>query len=56
MDNIIEVWYYDSRKKIKGESAWITDNDLMSHISYYRTLGFTEMSIETNPNNRSKIK
>lgn len=56
MDNIIEVWYYDSRKKLRGESSWITLNDLISHIAYYKTLGFTELTIETNTNNRSKIK
>jgi len=55
MDNIIEVWYYDSRKKLRGESSWITSNDLISHIAYYKTLGFTELIIETNTSNRSKI-
>ena len=56
MDNIIEVWSYDSRKKIKGDSSWITDKDLLNHINYYKTLGFTEVSIETNNGKRTKTK
>ena len=56
MDNIIEIWSYDSRKKTKGDSSWVTDKDLLNHISYYRTLGFTEISIETNNEKRTKIK
>ena len=56
MDNILEIWYYDSRKKSRGDSSWVIENDLKNHISYYRTLGYTEISIETNTDNRSKIK
>ena len=56
MDNIIEIWSYNTRKKIKGDSSWVIDKDLLNHIAYYKNLGFTEISIETNNEKRTKTK
>lgn len=32
LDNIIEVWSYDSRKNSKGKSSWIIQKDLVGII------------------------
>jgi hypothetical protein len=53
LDNIIEVWQYDSRKKDKGNSSWITEKDLADNISSYKRL-YTESVLETLPKKSGK--
>jgi hypothetical protein len=59
LDNIVEVWKYDNRKKtdkFKGESSWIIFKDLPSHLRYYKSLGFNQISLETKDQKKSKTK
>ncbi len=56
LDNIVEVWSYDKRKKSKGDSGWIVLKDLPSHLRYYKSLGFTVISSETKDGKKSKKK
>lgn len=59
LDNIVEVWQYDKRKngsKSKGDSSWIILKDLYSHLRYYKSLGFTSISLETKDGKKSKKK
>jgi len=53
LDNIIEVWKYDKRKSKKGESSWITTEDLYSNI---RSLGesYNQRVLETIPKKSDK--
>ncbi len=59
LDNIVEVWQYDNRKKTsksKGESSWIILKDLPSHLRYYKSLGFNQITLETKDEKKSKTK
>jgi hypothetical protein len=59
LDNIVEVWQYDNRKKTaksKGESSWIILKDLPCHLRYYKSLGFNQISLETKDQKKSKTK
>lgn len=59
LDNIVEVWQYDNRKKTtksKGESSWIILKDLPGHLRYYKSLGFNQVSSETKDQKKSKTK
>jgi hypothetical protein len=59
LDNIVEVWQYDNRKnnsKSRGESSWIILKDLPSHLRYYKSLGFNQITRETKDEKKSKTK
>jgi hypothetical protein len=46
LDNIIEVWHYDSRKKSKGDSVWIIEKDLFNNVNSHKSQ-YTEAMVET---------
>ena len=53
LDNIIEVWRYDSRKSDKGESSWITEKDFKEYLPSYLE-SFPVVNLETKSNKKSK--
>jgi hypothetical protein len=48
MDNMIDVWRYDSKKGgSKGKSSWIVDKDLSLYTRMCIKEGYTEIVWET---------
>jgi len=46
LDNIIELWRYDSRKSDKGQSSWLTEKDFQDHLKSYLD-SFPGVNLET---------
>lgn len=46
LDNIIELWRYDSRKSDKGQSSWLTEKDFQDHLKSYLD-SFPVVNLET---------
>ena len=53
LDNIIEKWTYDSRKKSKGESAWIIEKDFLDSVRS-KILSYPDVTLETKPKKSNK--
>jgi hypothetical protein len=47
MDNMIDVWRYDPKKKSKGKSSWIIDKDVSHYVGMCIKEGYTEIVWET---------
>jgi hypothetical protein len=47
MDNMIDVWRYDSKKGSKGKSSWILCKDLPLYTGMCIKEGYTEIVWET---------
>jgi hypothetical protein len=47
MTNMIDVWRYDSKKKSKGKSSWLTTKDFYTYINILSNEGFTFITWET---------
>lgn len=57
LDNIVEMWKYDSKKKNKGKSTWIILKDLPGFVDFYlNSCGYMMDSEETIPKKISKKK
>lgn len=46
LDNIVEMWKYDSKKGKSGKSVWLLLKDLSSFIGVYLSTGDFEMEIK----------
>ena len=53
LDNIIEFWKYDKRKKDKGKSSWIIEKDLKTLLNMYLS-SFPVIEVETKKKNVNK--
>lgn len=53
LDNIIEFWKYDKRKKDKGKSSWIIESDLKTLLNTYLS-SFPVVEVETKKTNSNK--
>lgn len=53
LDNIIELWRYDSRKSNKGNSSWLTEKDFKEHLPSYLE-SFPVVNLETKSKKNSK--
>ena len=53
LDNIVEVWKYDSRKGKKGDASWIITKDLYFNIRSHSE-EYTVRTLETIPKKTSK--
>ena len=53
LDNIIEFWKYDKRKKDKGKSSWIIEKDLKNLLNVYLS-SFPVVEVETKKKNSNK--
>lgn len=53
LDNIVEVWKYDSRKGKKGDASWIITKDLYSNVRSHIE-EYTVRTLETIPKKTSK--
>jgi hypothetical protein len=53
LDNIIELWRYDSRKSDKGKSSWLTEKDFQSYLKSYLD-SFPVVNLETKSKINSK--
>jgi len=47
MDNMVDVWRYDSKKKSKGKSTWVTVKDFPKYVDLLLSDGFTDVRWET---------
>jgi hypothetical protein len=47
MDNMLDVWRYDSNKKSKGKSSWVITKDLGKYFDLLIGEGYTEIKLET---------
>ena len=47
MTNMVDVWRYDSKKKSRGKSSWLTNKDFANYIHLLNGEGFTSIIWET---------
>ena len=46
LDNIVEMWKYDSKKGKHGKSVWLLSKDLSSFVSVYLSTGDFDLEIK----------
>jgi hypothetical protein len=56
LDNIVELWDYDSKKKNKGKSVWLILKDLPSFLNSYINSGNYEIIDEETILNKNTKK
>jgi hypothetical protein len=47
MTHMIDVWRYDSKKKDRGKSTWLTNKDFLTYVNILSNEGFTSITWET---------